>query len=115
MPGLEERIRRLDKAQKDTEFHPVLNGNTTYEFWENAVAGYDQLRQRMAWALSQIFVVSNAGGEELTDIPHAVTYYQDLLIKGAFGNYRDLLEQVTYSPAMGVYLTYAGNVKSGPS
>lgn len=115
MPGLEERIRRLEKAQKDTEFHPVLNGNTTYEFWENAVAGHDQLRQRMAWALSQIFVVSNAGGEELTDIPHAVTYYQDLLIKGAFGNYRDLLEQVTYSPAMGVYLTYAGNVKADPA
>ncbi|MEL6728901.1 MAG: DUF1800 family protein [Pseudomonadota bacterium] len=87
---------------------------TTYSFWRNSIEGNDQLRQRMAFALSQILVVSNFGGETLTDIPEAVSYYQDVLTRNAFGNYRDLLEEVTYSPAMGYYLTYMGNQKADP-
>ena len=80
-------------------------------FWKNAVAADDQLRQRMAFALSQIFVISDFSENELFDYPTAVSTYQDLLIKHAFGNYRELLEDVTYSPAMGFYLTYMGNEK----
>lgn len=85
---------------------------TTFSFWRNAIEGNDQLRQRMAFALSQILVVSNFGGETLSDIPEAISYYQDVLTRNAFGNYRDLLEEVTYSPAMGFYLTYMGNEKA---
>ena len=85
---------------------------TTFSFWRNAIEGNDQLRQRMAFALSQILVVSNFGGEILSDIPEAISYYQDVLTRNAFGNYRDLLEEVTYSPAMGFYLTYMGNEKA---
>jgi len=87
---------------------------TTIGFWRNAVAAPDQLRQRMAFSLSELFVVSNGGGEVLTDVPSAVAYFQDLLIQHAFGNYRDLLEAVTYSPAMGYYLTYQGSEKGDP-
>lgn len=87
---------------------------TTVGFWRNAIQGEDQLRQRVAFALSEILVVSNGGGEVLTDVPSAVAYYQDLLISHAFGNYRDLLEAVTYSPAMGHYLTYQGSEKGDP-
>ena len=87
---------------------------TTVGFWRHAITGEDQLRQRIAFALSQILVISNGGGEILTDVPSAVAYYQDLLIKHAFGNYRDLLEDVTYSPAMGQYLTYRGSKKGNP-
>ncbi|MEM9375242.1 MAG: DUF1800 family protein [Pseudomonadota bacterium] len=87
---------------------------TTFSFWRNAIEGNDQLRQRMAFALSQILVVSNFGGETLSDIPEAVSYYQDVLTRNAFGNYRDLLEEVTYSPAMGHYLTYMGNERADP-
>lgn len=87
---------------------------TTIAFWRHAVTGPDQLRQRMAFALSQLLVVSNFGGELLTDLPEAVTYYEDILLTHAFGNYRDLLEAVTYSPAMGHYLTYMGNKKANP-
>lgn len=87
---------------------------TTIGFWRHAIKGNDQLRQRVAFALSQILVVSNGGGNVLTDVPSAVAYYQDLLIKHAFGNYRDLLEDVTYSPAMGQYLTYRGSKKGNP-
>ena len=65
----------------------------------------------MAFALSEILVVSNGGGEALTDVPEAVASYQDLLINNAFGNYRDILEAVTYAPAMGYYLTYMGSEK----
>ncbi|CAM9980850.1 unnamed protein product, partial [Chrysoparadoxa australica] len=64
--------------------------------------------------LSQILVVSDSTGP-LRDQPEAMAYYQDILIEHAFGNYRDLLEAVTYSPAMGSYLTYIGSKKANPN
>ncbi|MEM6485375.1 MAG: DUF1800 family protein [Pseudomonadota bacterium] len=82
----------------------------TMGFWRHAVSAPDQLRQRMVFALSQILVVSDFGGELLSDVPSAVTYYLDALTRHALGNYRELLEEITYSPAMGHYLTYAGNL-----
>ncbi|MEM8767585.1 MAG: DUF1800 family protein [Pseudomonadota bacterium] len=92
------------------EPNDYLFAATTAAFWRNAIAGPDQLRQRMAFALSQIFVVSNGVGDELSEHPEAVSTFQDILIRGAFGNYRDLMEAVTYSPAMAYYLTYLGNL-----
>ncbi|MDM7860647.1 DUF1800 domain-containing protein [Alteromonas sp. ASW11-36] len=88
---------------------------TTYTFWRNAVHGDDQLRQRMAFALSQITVVSNGGGGLLGIFPQTLGYYQDILAEHALGNYRDLLEAITYSPAMAEYLTYLGNQKGDPT
>jgi len=99
----------------DADFPVLAVQSSTFSFWRNAIEGDDQLRQRMAFALSQLLVVSNFGGELLTDIPEPVVGYQDILVKGAFGNYRDLLEAVTYSPAMGYYLTYMGNQKADPA
>jgi uncharacterized protein (DUF1800 family) len=81
-------------------------------FWQTAIEGDDQLRQRMAFALSQILVVSVESN--LGRVPHAVAQYMDVLTEGAFGNYRDLLENVTYSPAMSIYLTYLRNEKADP-
>jgi uncharacterized protein (DUF1800 family) len=101
-------------TQNDDEFDLFFIESTTFGFWKNAITGADQLRQRMAFALSEILVVSNKGGELLTDQPTAVASYQDILINNAFGNYRTLLEAVTYSPAMGHYLTYLGNQKADP-
>lgn len=102
-------------ADPDEDFPVLAVQSNTFSFWRNAIEGDDQLRQRMAFALSQILVVSNFGGELLTDIPEPVVGYQDVLVEGAFGNYRDLLEAVTYSPAMGYYLTYMGNQKADPA
>jgi len=102
-------------ADPDEDFPVLAVQSSTFSFWRNAIEGDDQLRQRMAFALSQILVVSNFGGELLTDIPEPVVGYQDVLVEGAFGNYRDLLEAVTYSPAMGYYLTYMGNQKADPA
>ncbi|KGE04179.1 DUF1800 domain-containing protein [Pseudohaliea rubra] len=93
------------------EFNPWNEAATTFAFWRQAIGGEDQLRQRMVYALSQLLVVSNAGGDQLTDIPEAVAYHQQLLTQHAFGNYRDLLEAITWSPGMGFYLTYMGNQK----
>jgi len=72
------------------------------------LTGEDQLRQRMAWALSQIFVVGTDGfgNEEYTEL--WVNYY-DIFVRNAFGNFRDVLREVTYSPLMGSYLTYVKN------
>jgi uncharacterized protein (DUF1800 family) len=86
----------------------------TFAFWVHAIEGDDQLRQRMAFALSQVLVISHRNGNSLGSHPLAVASYQDILIDHAFGNYRDLLEEVTYSPAMAEYLTYMSNIKGDP-
>jgi uncharacterized protein (DUF1800 family) len=74
----------------------------------NTIIHKDQLRQRVAFALSEIFVISDEN-PTLDGFPLGMGYYYDILIKEAFGNYRQLLEDVTLSPAMGVYLNMMGN------
>ncbi|MFT5807314.1 MAG: hypothetical protein ACI9LG_001605 [Moritella dasanensis] len=77
---------------------------------EHALTAQDQLRQRVAFALSQIFVVSSQE-PPLAKYGDGLAWYYDLLVKHSFGNYRDLLQDVTLSPAMGVYLSMQGNRK----
>lgn len=80
-------------------------------FWRTAVTGDDQLRQRVALALSQIFVISMQDtfvGNE----PRAVAHYLDLLAARGTGRYRDLLEGVALHPMMGRYLSALGNRKA---
>jgi uncharacterized protein (DUF1800 family) len=91
---------------------PELVFLTSNSVWKRAIKGNDQLRQRMAFALSQILVVSV--NSNLRQVPQTMAHYADILTQGAFGNYRDLLENVTYSPAMSVYLTYLRNEKADP-
>ena len=71
----------------------------------------DQLRQRVAFALSEVMVVSDRNAA-LTYQPWALADYHDTLARNAFGNYRQLLEQVTLHPAMGRYLSMLGNRKT---
>ena len=81
-------------------------------FFQNTVSGQDQLRQRVAFALSQIWVVSATTG-----LPQAYAYppYWRIFRDNAFGNYRDVIKAVTLSPAMGAYLNMANNNKANPS
>lgn len=80
-----------------------LNSGHRVDRWTvQAVTAPDQLRQRMAYALGQIIVVSDSGGIDTRQIAE----FQDMLTAGAFGNYRTLLGQVTYSPVMAQWLTY---------
>jgi len=81
-------------------------------WWQAALASPDQLRQRVAFALSEILVVSDVG--VLEGAHEGLTNYYDLLSKNAFGNFRTLLEEVTLSPMMGQYLSMARNQKPNP-
>lgn len=81
------------------------------QFFRNALTGPDQLRQRVAFALSQIFVVS---GVDVGTV-YAMAAYQQILLDGAFGSYRQLLGRVTLSPAMGRYLDMVNNDRPNPS
>jgi uncharacterized protein (DUF1800 family) len=84
--------------------------NDRVDIWfRNALNGEDQLRQRVAFALSEIMVVSQLG--VLNNYPYGLASYYDTLSRNAFGNYRDLIEDVTLHPAMGVYLSMLGNEK----
>ncbi|MEO0649074.1 MAG: DUF1800 domain-containing protein [Planctomycetota bacterium] len=82
-------------------------------WWGHAVYADDQLRQRVAFALSEIFVVSFFNAE-LAEYPTMLADYYDALARGAFGNYRDLLETITLHPAMGIYLSMIRNRKEDP-
>ena len=75
----------------------------------NALIHKDQLRQRVAFALSEILVISDQNTELGLNGAAGMTYYYDILVNNAFGNYRTLLEKVTLSPAMGMYLNMLGN------
>ena len=79
-------------------------------FWKQAATGEDQLRQRMVFALSQIFVVSAVDGN-LGNQPRALAAWLDMLGERAFGSYRELLEAVTLHPMMGLYLSHLRNQK----
>ena len=79
--------------------------------WERFVHGEDQLRQRVAFALSQIFVISDLSDALFNDA-RGVANYHDVMTQHAFGNYRDLLEAVTLNPTMGEYLSMVRNEKA---
>lgn len=91
---------------------PYQNPDTIYgnkqvqaRFFTNAVHGEDQLRQRVVFALSQIFVVSAV---EL-NAPAELVPFPEILQRGAFGNYLTLMTEVTLSPSMGLYLNMVDN------
>jgi uncharacterized protein (DUF1800 family) len=81
------------------------------QFFSNAMYRPDQLRQRVAFALHQILVVS---GREI-DRPSWMSPYLQILDRHAFGNYRQLLSDITLNPAMGRYLDTVGNTRTNPN
>jgi uncharacterized protein (DUF1800 family) len=80
---------------------------------EQAVTAPDQLRQRVVFALSELFVIS-ARDADVRNFPEGMASYLDILGQHAFGNFRELLEAITLAPSMGVYLDMAGSSKSIP-
>ena len=83
-------------------------------WYEAAINGNDQLRQRIAWAMSQYFVVGELGSNQLS-YPERWTNYYDIFVRNAFGNFRDILSEVTWNPLMGHYLSYVKNKKEDTS
>ncbi len=94
------------------QFMGQLQADRVDIWFRNSLHGDDQLRQRVAFALSEIFVVSQQGA--LNGQPYGLASYYDMLTQSVFGNYRDLLEKVTLHPSMGVYLSMLGNEKPDP-
>lgn len=80
-------------------------------FFTNAVHGSDQLRQRVVFALAQIWVVSGS----VASLPDRFVPYLRILQKNAFGNYWDLIREMTLCPAMGDYLNMVNNAKADPA
>jgi uncharacterized protein (DUF1800 family) len=87
--------------------------NVHTPFLRAALQQGDQLRQRMAFALSQIFVVSRRDAGLLPQAEGLADYY-DILVRNSFGNFRDILLEVTQHPVMGRYLSHVGNQKARP-
>ena len=92
--------------------YPTQCANTSYpcaesEWWQVVLTGNDQLRQRVAFALSELWVTSSA------EIPgEGMVPYMNLLAKDAFTNYRTIMSDVTLSTAMGQYLNMLNSNKA---
>jgi len=83
-------------------------GQSKTSVWTNiALYRDDQLRQRVAWALSQILVIDENAAA--TNMVEPFMNYYDIFVRHAFGNYRDVMREVAFSPLMGAYLTFKGN------
>lgn len=84
------------------------------QFFVNALARPDQLRQRVAWALSQFFVVSGMKDPDM-ETAYVQARWHQILFEEAFGRFGPLLWRVTMSPAMGHYLDLVDNAKANPA
>jgi len=112
--GLQVFLNEQYSATASTYPTPGANDNidvVKQRFFTNTLTGQDQLRQRVAWALAQIFVVSN---QKIGD-PSAFASWMNMLQKDAFGNFSALLNDVTLSPTMGHYLDMVRNDKPDPN
>jgi uncharacterized protein (DUF1800 family) len=107
----EQRAWADQSADRDIRNAPT--SITDAVIWQNYITAPDQLRKRVGYSLSQILVTSmdgfssGASGNGLLGAG-----YLDVLEKHAFGNYRELLKEVTLNPAMGYYLSMKGNQKA---
>ncbi len=107
----EEQVEELREFYEGDLFGPsALQFN--YAWSHNCLTGKDQLRQRVAYALSQILVVSSRS--DLGDHGESLTSYYDILLHHSFGNFKDMLMEITLSPAMGVYLSHFNNPRAIP-
>lgn len=79
-------------------------------FWQQAIANNDQLRQRVVYALTEMMVISSTN-PAVQNMPRGMANYYDVLGADAFGNFRQLLQDVTLNPMMGQFLSMLGNDK----
>ncbi len=122
IPGssmLEETRTILDEA---IDWHYMTGGDSAhapsyanwthfqYAWWTQHMLGKDRLRQRIALALSEVFVISFQS--DLQGYGFGLASYYDILKKHAFGNFRDILTDVSLHPTMGFYLSHLNNPKT---
>jgi uncharacterized protein (DUF1800 family) len=104
---------QLSRGYNTQAFAPAV-APADFMMWQQTITAPDPVRKRVALALSEIFVVSS-NSMAITSRSFAMAQYWDVLVAGAFGNYRALLEEITLNPAMGVYLNTRGNQKADPA
>ncbi len=94
------------------EFRPRWT-EFNYAWWNEMMSNEDLLRHRVAFAYSQIFVISRKS--DLGNFGDGLASYYDMLASNAFGNFEELLLDVTLHPSMGKYLSHLNNPKADPS
>ena len=107
-PSLEQSIAAA--VESSPRNGPFYRRHRMDQWFKTQLTAPDVLRQKLAYALSQILVVSDSG--TLDNNPVGIAEYNDILLRNAFGNYKTLLSQVTHSPAMGVFLSHYRNQKT---
>ena len=105
---------KLDTYTADPDDDSIASENIDNLFARAAVSAPDQLRQRVAFALSQILVVSQRDAN-LSSRPLGLADFYDLFLEHAFGDFGQLLLEVTYHPCMGRYLSHVGNQPPDPA
>jgi uncharacterized protein (DUF1800 family) len=108
---IDEQIALPPTAYPDTLIQMPNMELVSEQFFQNAISGQDQLRQRVAWALSQIFVTSAIK----VDNTDAMVPYIRMLEASAFGNVKTIMHDVSLSPAMGEFLDMVNNKKFDPA
>jgi uncharacterized protein (DUF1800 family) len=111
--GIPAFLNQQFNAAKSAYPAPGPNDDMSFvqrRFFINALTGQDQLRQRVAFALSQIMVIS---ANKIHD-PSGMVQWHNMLLNDAFANYSTLLKDVTLSPGMGNYLDMVNNDKPNP-
>lgn len=119
--GMDAWIYQQLKKKQCKHYNPATVADTLAErkhirdeiWWTSAMVCDDQLRQRVALALSEILVVSDNNGT-LARHQEGLESYYDTLITHSLGNFRDLLKAVSLHPTMGSYLNMRGNEKADP-
>ncbi|WP_285711289.1 DUF1800 domain-containing protein [Erythrobacter oryzae] len=104
--------RGFDQVTAARYYDGTITGD--YMIWSQLLSGGNPVRKRIAFALSEFFVVSLTGIDMVWRAP-AIAAYWDTLNARAFGNFRDLLQDITLNPAMGVFLNTRGNRRADAS
>lgn len=112
LPKMDEIWQEILSASDDPDLFGPWAVHFNYAWWQQNMTNQDLLRQRMAYALSQILVISI--NSDLRDWGECLSSYYDVLLTHSFGNYKDLLMAVTLHPSMGYYLSHLNNPKEDP-
>ncbi|MDQ3059677.1 MAG: DUF1800 domain-containing protein [Pseudomonadota bacterium] len=113
-PGGWDWLEARGYGQVDANRYFANTYPADFMLWSQLMSGPQAMRRRMALALSELLVVS-LESSPFNWCSHAFAHYWDTLVKNAFGNFRQLLEDVTLHPAMGYYLNTRGNQKENAS
>ena len=115
-PYTDYLIKLAADSEIDGEYTEVYGGPESFHmhaWWTQVMTSPDIVRQRMALALSEIFVISS-NVEIIGESPYVITQYYDTLLQHSFGNFRDLLKAISLNPAMAIYLSHLNNEKANP-